>query len=386
MKEKKTEGNWQFDFEYASSIAILRAEAIEPTGQHEDLCPLDLLVISEHSKPYKLRFAFEANEGKSPIFSSKGWNIPLQIKLGRSNPTTLNMVADFVLPINERNKNIREVRKSDQGKLKKALLKADYMEVSWEQMGNPVAVKFNPAGSKKAIKAIVSKSRRAYVSNLLSSVWIRLRKSTAEKVLNKYKMKYKDKKTHLNGVMANGLREMVIKHGGLKGVRYWEFEDYSCIYDIEKGRRNYLGEKISPLWYDHRSRPYGTGERRPNMDGLRFYIPISELDHRAAIAKSATEGLRKSEALAKELEERLQKEFANLKAEFGKIKNAKPFKWISCILTIWRIITAPQEIISIIQNIISIFHELKENAEVIERLENVKEFIKIGWERITSAK
>ena len=201
-----------------------------------------------------------------------------------------------MFPVNERNKNISEVRELAPGKLKKALMKADYMEVSWEHGGSSVTAKFNPAGSKKAIKAIVSKSRRAYVSNRLSSVWMGLRKSTAEKVINKYKRKYRDKETHFNGVMADGLREIVIKNGGLKGVRYWEFEDYSCIYDIEKGRRSYRGEKISPLWYDHRSHPYGTGERRPNIDGLPYYIPIADKDHRDAVAKSRNEELAQTEA------------------------------------------------------------------------------------------
>jgi len=340
MKEKKTEGNWQFDSEYASAIAILRAESIEPAGQHKELNPLDFLVISEHSNPGKLRFAFEANEAKSPIYFSRGWDVPFQIELGKSNPTTLNVVAGFVFPVNERNKNIKEVQGADRDKLKKALLKADYMEVSWEQGGKPVTAKFNLTGCKKAIKEIVSKSRRARITNSLSSIVAKYRTSTAEKVLSKHKRKYKEKETHINGRMADELKEIVVKHEGLRGVRYWEFEDYSCIYDLEKGKLNYLGEKISPLWYDHKGRPYGTGERRPNIDGLRYYIPIADKEHRTAIAESVAEELRKSEALSKELNAKLQKDKENLKRELMKIYNASLWEKISWFLGIYKIFNA----------------------------------------------
>ena len=163
------------------------------------------------------------------------------------------------------------------------------------------------------------------------------RKSTAEKCLNRFKKKFKDKPTHINGVMADKLRDMVISLEGRRGIRYWEFEDASCIYDIEKGKRNYLGEKISPLWYDHKARPYGAGERLPNIKGLKYYLPRDE-DHRLAVAISSDWEAIKANKEAIEATAKYEKSRAELNRLITEFQNQRGIRRIIILFRIANIL------------------------------------------------
>lgn len=357
MKEDKI-GNWQVRDSGDGHAASLRAVSITP---NESFNSLDFLVESKDSSPRKLRFAFVLGSSITPL----GWIINFELKFGKTNPATMKVETGP-----SRDGLTWHVGKGISRSIRKEVLKSDYMEASWKQWENgketPVTAKFNLVGRKEAIKSIISKSRRVYISDQILSLLMKFGKSKAEKCIKKFEKKFKHKETHDGrGVMADELREIVISQGGLKGTWYWELPDTSCIRCNKGSKRPYIG--ISPLWYDHKARPYGTGERSPNIKGLNFYIPRDQ-KHLKAVAEAAMEELRKSEALRKELEERLQKEIANLKREFGKLKNAKLFKWISWFLAIWRIITVIQEILSILELI-------REHAKIAERLEKLIEFI-----------